>query len=145
VVDERAQDPERVQRPERAQDPEPGQRPERAQDPEPGQRPERAQDPEPAQPSDRVAPGSDPGAPPDDGSASATRIRLRRAPRYRAFVGTGTLLGLVAAALLVIARPVHEGSTPRTVFVYFALGLSLIGALVGAAAAILLERRPRRP
>jgi len=78
------------------------------------------------------------------GEGAMTQVRLRRAPRYRAFVLTGTALGLIAAGVLVTVLPVHPGASSWTVFLYLALGLGVIGALLGAVSAVLVERRPSR-
>jgi multisubunit Na+/H+ antiporter MnhF subunit len=72
-----------------------------------------------------------------------TQVRLRRAPRYRAFVVTGGLIGVLAAGIIVFSAifPVHQGRSAQTVFLYFALTFALIGGLSGAAVAIFVERR----
>jgi hypothetical protein len=85
--------------------------------------------------------------PADEGGEEApagpvmTKVTLRHAPRYRAFVFTGIAVGLIAALLLVTALPVASGASARTVFVYLALPLTLFGGLGGAWVALLAERR----
>jgi hypothetical protein len=73
----------------------------------------------------------------------AMQILVRRAPRYRAFVLTGVLIGVIAAAAVVFSGllPLHQVSSAGTVFLYFLLAFSLFGGLLGAGAAILVERR----
>ena len=119
---------------------------------------ENGQAPEPAEPvpadstSDKPEPepepagltsdaGPDPDAEQSPTGATMTKVQLRRAPRYRAFVFTGALIGMVVATVLATVLPLAEGSSLKTVFLYFALPLGLIGGLAGAGAAILVERR----
>lgn len=99
---------------------------------------------EPAQPdsSSGAGPGAEAGA--EESAAArgaATQVRLRRAPRYRSFVVTGVLVGLALAGVVATAVPLTEGYSLRAVYTYVALPLGLVGALIGAGAAILLERR----
>jgi hypothetical protein len=71
-------------------------------------------------------------------------VHLRRAPRYRAFVLAGAILGLVAgvvASIVLGGGDAPFSSTTLTGYVG-AIGL-LVGGLVGAAVAVLVER-PRR-
>jgi hypothetical protein len=72
----------------------------------------------------------------------AVPVRIRRAPRYRAFVLAGAILGLVAGAVASIVLGGGSGAfSPSTVTGYIgAIGL-LLGGLLGAAVAILVERR----
>ncbi|MFN0282151.1 MAG: hypothetical protein ACKVZ6_09300 [Kineosporiaceae bacterium] len=74
----------------------------------------------------------------------AVAVRLRRAPKYRAFVVTGALVGVllgVVAAVLVGVPTQDESFALGTLIRYFAAILGLLGAVVGAAAALLAERR----
>lgn len=77
------------------------------------------------------------------GGPAATRVLLRRAPRYRAFVLTGALVGLLAALVISYGGlfPLAAGASSDTVFTYFGLAFALVGGLLGAGAAILAERR----
>jgi hypothetical protein len=75
----------------------------------------------------------------------AVPVTIRRAPRYRAFVLAGAVLGLVAGAVtsLVLGGSDTSPLSPTTVTGYVgAIGL-LVGGLLGAAVAVLVER-PRR-
>lgn len=70
----------------------------------------------------------------------------RRAPRYRAFVGTGALAGVLLALITTFFlqfEPVAGATTYtlESVFGYTALLFGLLGAMLGGIAAILLERR----
>jgi hypothetical protein len=72
----------------------------------------------------------------------AVQVRIRRAPRYRAFVIVGAILGLVAGAVTSIALGAGSGAfSPTTVTGYIGVIGLLLGGLLGAAVAILVERR----
>jgi Mrp family chromosome partitioning ATPase len=68
-------------------------------------------------------------------------VVLRRAPRYRPFVGSGAAFG--AVLLLVSGLVAVRGKSFTTVMLPLDLLLigALVGGLVGAGAALLLERR----
>ena len=68
-------------------------------------------------------------------------MRVRRAPRYRAFVLTGVAAGLLAALAVGVAHAVTAGTSVGSGLVYLLLGFGLIGSLVGAGSAVLVERR----
>ena len=71
-------------------------------------------------------------------------VRLRRAPRYRAFVGTGAVLGAIAGivARLLLGDPASLFSAGTTAGYLAAIGL-LLGGLLGGAVAVLVERPGR--
>jgi hypothetical protein len=78
-----------------------------------------------------------PDLPPD-----AVQVRIRRAPRYRAFVLAGAILGLVAGAVASIVLGDGPGAfSPSTVTGYVGVIGLLVGGLLGAAVAVLVERR----
>jgi hypothetical protein len=88
---------------------------------------------------------------PEELARRATPATRRRAPRYRAFLQTGVLVGLVAAVLVVILVPRAEGDAAALsgvgtgpVLLFVALGGCLLGALVGGLVAVLLDRRAGR-
>jgi hypothetical protein len=72
------------------------------------------------------------------------QVRLRRAPRYRAFVGTGALLGALVGVLarLLLGDPGSVFSSGTTTGYLAAIGL-LLGALLGGAVAVLADRPSR--
>ena len=75
--------------------------------------------------------------------APPTPVRLRRAPRYRAFVVTGVLVGALIAVVLSGLTANDPQFSSRSVLGYLVVILALIGAVIGAGVAILVER-PRR-
>ena len=64
----------------------------------------------------------------------------RRAPRYRRFIGTGVVLGLVAAFVLARAADVDARYTWVDVFRYLAVAGALVGGLAAGAVAVWLDR-----
>ena len=85
----------------------------------------------------------EPGAVPRPGSATppGTPVRVRRAPRYRAFVLTGLVAALVVAAVTALATEPSGGYSRAALFGYLAVVLGLVGAVGGGLVAVLLERR----
>jgi hypothetical protein len=85
----------------------------------------------------------------DQGDASAEREgvqygRVRRAPRYGSFVVTGAVVGVVIALILSLSRPATGEFSQNSVIGYLAATLGLLGALLGAGLAVLLDRRGAR-
>ena len=78
------------------------------------------------------------------GTTPPRELQLRRAPRYRSFVITAAALGVAVAAVVTLSRPVAGNYSAGSVFGYLAVSLGLLGALVGAAVAVLVERPRRR-
>jgi hypothetical protein len=76
-------------------------------------------------------------------AAAPVQVR-RRAPRYRACVALGAVLGVVAGAVasLLLADPGYRFSLGTTTGYLAAIGL-LLGGLLGATVAVLVER-PRK-
>ena len=67
--------------------------------------------------------------------------RRRRAPRYGSFVFTGVVVGVVLAVIVSFGRPATGQFSQNSVVGYVAAIFGLVGALVGAVAAVLLDRR----
>jgi hypothetical protein len=93
--------------------------------------------------SEQGEPEADPRVPAAD-PARPVQVRIRRAPRYRSFVLAGAVVGVLAG---VIATAVLGDAdirfSPSTLSGYLgAIGL-LVGGLLGAAVAVLVDR-PRR-
>jgi membrane associated rhomboid family serine protease len=76
-----------------------------------------------------------------EGPEARQMLQLRRAPRYRAFVLTGVLVAAGIGALAALAFPVSGDYSLRTVVGYVAALCGLLGAMVGAGVALLVERR----
>jgi hypothetical protein len=86
------------------------------------------------------------GTVPDGTAAEPRRIELagrRRAPRFRAFVLTGAVIGLAVGGLAAWLAPGDAASqfTDQTVAGFLGVALALVGALAGGAAAVLADRR----
>jgi len=76
--------------------------------------------------------------------ADPQQVTMRRAPRYRAFIGTGAVVGAVFAVVLVGVFPDDGHFSTGAVLGYLGVALALLGALLGGAVAVLLERPRRR-
>jgi hypothetical protein len=80
----------------------------------------------------------------DAGPAQPTgpaQLRMRRAPRYRAFGGTGAGIGVLAGVILALSFTATSDYSIRTIVGYFAAIFGLVGVTAGLAAAVLIERR----
>ena len=68
---------------------------------------------------------------------------MRRSPRFGRVIGTGVGAGIILAMILAIVLPNSTGTGRFLVFVVLALGLSLLGALIGGSIATGLDRPAR--
>jgi len=66
---------------------------------------------------------------------------LRRAPKFGAFVRTGVLTGAVVGIVLAGLVRAPSGGNRSAAIVFTAFGLACLGALLGAGAAVLADRR----
>lgn len=66
----------------------------------------------------------------------------RRSPRYLRFLLTGALAGLVATAVVVLARG-DAVERPAVLFFYLGILLAGAGALAAGVLAVLIEARRR--
>jgi hypothetical protein len=85
-----------------------------------------------------------PAEPSGQPDADPARLRMRRAPKYRAFVLSGIVIGVLAALVAVALAPDTGDGRGGSVLGYLAVSLGALGALLGGAAALLLEGRARR-
>ncbi|MBO1753167.1 histidine kinase [Actinotalea sp. BY-33] len=100
--------------------------------------------PDPDQPAEgRPAPAPAPDA--EELERVATPATVRRAPRYRGFVMAGVVLGILVAVPTVL---LWRGGTNELglgpVVVFTGLTLAVLGAILGAVAAVVADRRSRR-
>lgn len=69
------------------------------------------------------------------------QVRRRRSPKYPVFLGVGLGIGVLAAVVLTYSLPLTDEYGYGAVVGYVALTLGLLGAMVGGAVALLLDRR----
>ncbi len=98
------------------------------------------QEPEPARPAEEPEPAR-PAEEPEP--ARPVEVRLRRAPRYRVFIGVGAVLGAVLGVVLAVTRGGDALFSAATVTGYLAAIGLLVGALLGGVVAVLADRPPR--
>ncbi len=77
---------------------------------------------------------------PEDLASVAVPAHVRSAPKFGSFIGTGVGAGIIAAAMLAILLPNSTGVGRFVVFLVLALGLCLLGAVIGGALATSLDR-----
>jgi hypothetical protein len=86
-------------------------------------------------------------APSAEVEATVRYGRRRRAPRYGSFLVTGAILGIALGLLLSVIQSLRDKDSSQfslnTVAGYVAATLGLVGALLGAGVAVLLDRRGR--
>lgn len=76
--------------------------------------------------------------------AGRREVTVRRAPKYVPFLVLGALVGIVAAAVVAYAVPGDATFDPGAVFGFFLVMFAAAGALLGAALALVLDRRSVR-
>jgi hypothetical protein len=79
-----------------------------------------------------------------DGPMDETEVSIRRAPRYARFLLAGAALGVIAALIATSVVPVDKNVGFGAMFGYLLLYGVPIGLAVGAATAVLLDRRATR-
>jgi anti-sigma factor RsiW len=99
--------------------------------------------PDDAAPRPQAAPAEPSPAPERQAADEPRQVRLRRAPRYRAFVATGAVAGLVIAFGLSRIAADDAQYSNRSVLGYLVVILALIGAVIGGGLAVLVERPSR--
>lgn len=68
------------------------------------------------------------------------RATVRRAPRFRAFLTTGALLGALVGLVLVVAAP---GGADLVTLLTLTGALGLVGLLAGAVVGVVVDARSR--
>lgn len=76
----------------------------------------------------------------DQDAANETEVRIRRAPKYPAFMIVGGGLGAIVTFILTAIFPVDPNVGFGALFGYFALYGVTAGVLVGAVTALILDR-----
>jgi hypothetical protein len=74
---------------------------------------------------------------PDD---SATRVRIRRAPKFSVFLVLGALIGILVALILTASFPIDPKVGFGPVFGYFAIYGFVGGILLGSIVALIFDR-----
>jgi hypothetical protein len=74
---------------------------------------------------------------PDD---TATRVRIRRAPKFSVFVILGAIVGVFVALILTASFPIDPKVGFGPVFGYFAIYGFVGGILVGCLVALVFDR-----
>jgi cation transporter-like permease len=87
-------------------------------------------DPTPTQPQPSEQPSAGP----------VRRLRVRRSPKYAAFIVTGALIGLLVAIVAGGTGAVDPQFSRAKLIGYLAMALVLVGGLLGAGVAVALER-----
>ena len=72
------------------------------------------------------------------------RVRVRRAPRYQAFIGAGVAVGVLTALVTGLTGSVDAATGRGRLLAYLVIGLALVGATVGGLVAVAFERVGRR-
>ena len=72
------------------------------------------------------------------------RVRVRRAPRYQAFVGAGVAVGVLTALVIGLTGTADAATGRGRLLAYLVVGLGLLGATVGGLVAVAFERTGRR-
>jgi hypothetical protein len=104
-------------------------------------------EPDPSEPvsSEPVSSEPDPSEPVSPGRERRVQpATVRRAPRYRAFIGTGVVLGAVLGVVATMVFPDDGHFSTGAVAGYLSVTLGLLGGLLGGVAAVVAERRQPR-
>jgi hypothetical protein len=73
--------------------------------------------------------------------AERREVTVRRAPKYVPFLILGGLVGIAAAAVVAYGLPGDESFDRGSVFGFFLVMFGAGGAVLGALAALILDRR----
>lgn len=73
--------------------------------------------------------------------AERREVTVRRAPKYVPFLMLGALVGVAVAAVVAYVLPGDESFDRGAVFGFFLIIFGAAGAILGAVAALVLDRR----
>jgi len=73
-----------------------------------------------------------------------TEVRVRRAPKFGAFMGVGAALGLIGTFIATIQFPADPSVGFGPLFAYFSLFGVSAGVVLGALLALMFDRRSRK-
>jgi hypothetical protein len=91
--------------------------------------------------SSQDSPGTAGNTPEQTPTVPARRgVTVRRAPKYVPFLVLGALLGIAVAAVIAFGLPGDENYDPGAVFGFFLVLFGIGGAILGAIAALVLDR-----
>lgn len=76
----------------------------------------------------------------EENPAERREVSVRRAPRYVPFMILGGVLGFVVAGIIAFALPGSPAYDPNAVFGFFLIVCAMGGVLLGAVAALVLDR-----
>lgn len=76
----------------------------------------------------------------EDTPLERREITVRRAPKYVPFLILGGLVGIIVAAVIAFALPGDPSYDPSSVFGFFMVLFGAGGVILGAIAALLLDR-----
>ncbi|GAB2712907.1 hypothetical protein ACX801_15485 [Arthrobacter bambusae] len=79
-------------------------------------------------------------APQDSATAERRGITVRRAPKFVPFMGLGGVLGIIVAAFVAYGIPGDESFDTGAVFGFFLVSFAAGGVLLGAIAALVLDK-----
>ncbi|MEO7746436.1 MAG: hypothetical protein ABIV05_09445 [Actinomycetota bacterium] len=80
----------------------------------------------------------------DEQLGPVRRVRVRRAPRYQAFVGAGVAVGVLTGLVIGLTGTADAATGRGRLLAYLVIGLALVGATVGGLVAVAFERTGRR-
>lgn len=84
-----------------------------------------------------------PLADPFNTSEPIEALKVRRAPKYTAFLIAGAVVGIIAA-LIVAVQPSDGKYTASTVFGFFLVIFAVVGAILGGVVALVIDWVGRR-
>jgi hypothetical protein len=91
--------------------------------------------------SSQESPGTAGNTPEQTPAAPERRgVTVRRAPRYVPFLILGALVGIAVAAFIAFGAPGDESYDPGSLFGFFMVLCGAGGAILGAIAALVLDR-----